>query len=214
MSFDGRNYNRHQTMGDANNSRSIRCLMPPRTGVSYVWEFLRWCLFFGVLALAWHFSPEIRQFVPKARAYVLQGAKALGHSEEPFPATGDVKWFVPRTEGAMAPLTIRGADNATKNIVVKLDDWNSGETIVLIPIRGGETAKLEIPLGRYRMTAASGAREGGMQMGLDAHEALKPIEFFRTATGISGVSIDLNGRFNGNLKMKPVNAISAFTRDW
>lgn len=114
----------------------------------------------------------------------------------------------------MAPLSIRGSENATKNIVVKLDDWNSGETIVVIPIRGGETAKLEVPFGRYRMTAASDARKGGMQMGRDAYEALEPIEFFRTSTGISGAMLDLNGRIDGNLKTKPVNAIAAFTRDW
>lgn len=82
------------------------------------------------------------------------------HASTPFPATGAVRWFTPvavNGVGDVAPLTITGLAEVGQHVVVKLDTWEAHAPIAMIPIRGGETATLQVPLGRYRISYAPNA---------------------------------------------------------
>ena len=56
-----------------------------------------------------------------------------------------------------APLTITGLAEAGRHVVVRLDTWEAHAPVVMIPIRSGETATLQVPLRRYRITYAPNA---------------------------------------------------------
>lgn len=78
----------------------------------------------------------------------------------PFPETGAVRWFIPAPANGVndtAPLTITGFAETGRHVVVRLDTWEAHAPIVMIPIRSGETATLQVPLGRYRITYAPNA---------------------------------------------------------
>lgn len=123
-----------------------------------------------------------------------------------FPRTGEVRWFIaPSNEpNGVAPLSITGSHDAGKNVIVRLDNWDTRAPVAMIPIRGGETASLQVPLGRYRlMYSANAAWHGEAKIFGDVQEAVDPLEFYRTGTQVMGHTVDLNSRLNGNMKTKP-----------
>lgn len=72
-------------------------------------------------------------------------------AKAPFPVTGAVRWFIPAPATGVndtAILTITGFAEAGRHVVVRLDTWEAHAPIVMIPIRSGETATLQVPLGR------------------------------------------------------------------
>ena len=73
----------------------------------------------------------------------------------------------------------------------------------MIPIRSGETATLQVPFGRYRITyAPNAAWQGEPKLLGEAQEGIEPLAFYRTGNQRVGHRIDLNGRLNGNLKIR------------
>lgn len=139
--------------------------------------------------------------VPQISAY-FQSRQA----KAPFPMTGAVRWFIPApANGAndLAPLTITGFAEAGRHAVVRLDTWEAHAPVVMIPIRSGETATLQVPLGRYRITyAPNTAWQGELKLLGETQEGIEPLEFYRTDNQRMGQRIDLNGRLNGNLKIR------------
>ena len=127
-------------------------------------------------------------------------------AKAPFPVTGAVRWFIPApANGAndTAQLTITGFAAAGRHAVVRLDTWEGHAPVVLIPIRSGETATLLVPLGRYRITyAPNAAWQGELKLLGEAQEGIEPLEFYRTGNQRMVHHIDLNGRLNGNLKIR------------
>lgn len=124
-----------------------------------------------------------------------------------FPPTGEVRWFIaPSNEpGGVAPLSITGSHDAGTNVIVRLDNWDTRAPVAMIPIRGGETAHIQIPLGRYRlMYSANAAWHGEAKIFGDVQEAVEPLEFYRTGAQVMGHTVELNSRLNGNMKTKPV----------
>ena len=126
---------------------------------------------------------------------------------QPFPPTGEARWYSQGVEKATAPLSITAPIRSGVHHVVRLDEWHSAKPVVLIPIRAGETAKVDIPLGRYRVTMASGSRWLGTEklfgVRSEVKEAIEPLEFYATPTGTMGHKIELEGRLNGNMPTKP-----------
>lgn len=126
---------------------------------------------------------------------------------QPFPPTGEARWYTGSSEPATAPLTIKAPTRSGMHHVVRLDEWHSGKPVVLIPIRAGETASLAVPLGRYRVTMASGSRWLGTEklFGLpgEVKQAVDPVVFYATPNGTMGQKIDLTGRLDGNMPTKP-----------
>ncbi|MEO8248311.1 MAG: hypothetical protein ABI589_02980, partial [Burkholderiales bacterium] len=115
---------------------------------------------------------------------------AFGHVLErrdakPFPATGDVLWYSNIQRAPLATLTLHAPSKSGRNFAVRLDDWNTGAPMALIPVRPGESSVTLVPLGRYRVTIARGSvwlgsaklfgRDGEMR------EGVYPLEFYRRA---------------------------------
>ena len=128
-----------------------------------------------------------------------------------FPETGDAHWYVNTgdlTERELAPLRIKGVRGGNPtNMVVRLDDWETKQPIVFIPVRAGETASVEIPLGRYRFVyATQSAWRGPLKLLGKVKEAQEPLDFYRTAKGTVGYTIDLHGRINGNMKSHGISS--------
>ena len=127
-------------------------------------------------------------------------------AKAPFPVTGAVRWFIPAPANGVndtAQLTITGFAEAGRHAVVRLDTWEAHAPVVMIPIRSGETATLQVPLGRYRITyAPNAAWQGELKLLGEAQEGIEPLEFYRTGNQRMGHHIDLNGRLNGNLKTR------------
>jgi hypothetical protein len=146
-----------------------------------------------------------------ARVPQVSGFFQLGQSSPQFPANGEARWFIPVSangSGALAPLTITGVTGIGRNIVVKLDIWDTHAPVVLIPIRGGESVTLQVPLGRYRITYAQNASwQSDLAFIGAVQEGVEPLDFYRSGNQIMGHRIDLNSQINGNLKTRSIRNI-------
>jgi len=122
-----------------------------------------------------------------------------------FPATGAVRWSIPTAPiGSVAPLVITGSIG--RNIVVKLDTWDTHIPIVMIPIRSGESVTLQVPLGRYLVTYAQNAIwQGEFKLTGEKKEVVAPLIFYQNGNQFVGNNIDLNERVNGNLEIRDAN---------
>lgn len=156
---------------------------------------------FVLIVLVLVISAMLLKRVPQISAYFQSR-----HAKAPFPVTGAVRWFIPAPANGVndtAPLTITGLAEAGRHAVVRLDTWEGHAPVVMIPIRSGETATLQVPLGRYRITyAPNAAWQGELKLLGEAQEGIEPLEFYRTGNQRMGHRIDLNGRLNGNLKTR------------
>lgn len=126
-----------------------------------------------------------------------------------FPASGDAYWYAHVDPAASARLTIRAPTGAVgDNYVVRLSEWETRRATVLVPIRPGETATVQVPLGRYRVAIANGRRWLGPErlFGLSSNlrEAVDPMEFYRVGNVTTGHTISLDSTMNGNMPTQPV----------
>lgn len=76
----------------------------------------------------------------------------FNHPPQATPPNGEVYWYV--RGAAEAPFEIR--TEGSSDYYVKLKDANSKRDILGIFIRGGERVEIEVPLGNYSLTYASG----------------------------------------------------------
>ena len=124
----------------------------------------------------------------------------------PFPASGQVHWYIDHPSGPLAPLTVKAPNNTDAYFVVQLDQWDARTPVAMIPVRGGDVAQVQVPLGRYRVTIAKGSRWKGPGRLFAAteysKEAVHPLEFFRVDNQINGQIIQLE-TFNGNMETIP-----------
>ncbi|MBZ8142797.1 hypothetical protein CLD22_23240 [Rubrivivax gelatinosus] len=124
---------------------------------------------------------------------------------QPFPPTGTVHWYVALPDVPMAPLTLQ-APAGRSHYTVRLDDWVSGAPLALIPVRAGETARLQVPLGRYRVTVAKGLAWQGVDASFGYRsrhqQSTQPLEFYRIGNQTFGHTITLE-TLAGNLPMAP-----------
>lgn len=135
--------------------------------------------------------------------YVLLPAGSM-----PFPMSGQTLWYVPQKSDQGAPLTISAPSRGAAYYAVRLHEAGSGRLVGLIPLRLGETVKVEVPLGQYEMTFASGTWWYGPDklFGLtgELKKAIKVFHFYRTNNQIMGHTVDLSNRFDGNLPTRPL----------
>lgn len=129
---------------------------------------------------------------------------------EPFPPTGQVRWFVPEPgPSEVAPLTIIAPSDRNLNYAVKLADWRSGKMVALVPIRQGETANLKVPLGEYRISIAEGKNWQGTERLFgrsgEVRDAVAPMHFYSAEGQRHGHTIHLAKRINGNMEMRPAS---------
>ena len=128
-------------------------------------------------------------------------------SSSPFPETGTVHWYTTPAEPARATFSVGAPAKSNLQYVVRLDDWASGKPVLLVPVRAGETARVEVPLGRYRATIIKGRNwQGpGRYFGTDSQiiETVHPVEFYRVGNTVTGFSIQLDSGPTGNLETQP-----------
>ena len=134
--------------------------------------------------------------------YLLEFRRTL-----PFPATGDVHWYIGTEQPRVARLTLRARPSSTRYSVVLLDDWATGAPVAMIPVRAGETAVTLVPLGRYRMTIAKGTDWQGpgrlFGVGGSNRVVVDPMAFYRRGNQVIGHEIDLEVPAAGNLETAP-----------
>jgi hypothetical protein len=126
----------------------------------------------------------------------------------PFPATGDVHWYVGNERPRVARLTLRARESSThRYFAVTLEDWATRAPVAMIPVRAGESSVTLLPLGRYRMTIAKGSVWMGpdRRFGVtgDSKVVVHPVEFYQRGNQTFGHAIDLEVPFVGNLEMAP-----------
>lgn len=142
-----------------------------------------------------------------ATVFVVVKYGVLAASAQPFPPSGAVLWYVAVNDGQTAPLTITAPPTGDGLHAVRVDLAEGGPTIALIPLRRGERVKVEIPLGRYEMTFASGERWLGPEdlfgMTGEKRKANKIFHFYRSGNQTMGHQIDLTKRLDGNLTTRP-----------
>lgn len=128
------------------------------------------------------------------------------HAAEQFPMTAQARWFIPPVDNAQAgtaKFTINGLHDTGRHSVLRLENWETRQPVVIIPIRANETAVLQVPLGRYRVTYANNAAwQRDFKLTGEVREAVEPLEFYRSGNQTFGHRIDLNKRVNGNMKTR------------
>jgi len=126
----------------------------------------------------------------------------------PFPGSGEAIWYVEPTSPPVAMLRLSAIKQPKKHFAVRLDEWDSGRPVLLVHVRGGESAVTLVPLGRYRVTIAKGTRWQGSSklFGMlgEVNEATYPLDFVRQGNQISGHRVELEVPFNGNMDVRPV----------
>jgi hypothetical protein len=134
---------------------------------------------------------------------------SLRISKAPFPVTDDVRWFTTHSykdDKQTGRLEITGLNDPSKNSVVRLDDWETHQPVVLIPIRGNEVAVLNIPFGRYRVIYTEDAVwRSDFSLADNSREIIDPMDFYLEDNRIVGHTLNLNGRINGNVRTKNPN---------
>jgi hypothetical protein len=126
----------------------------------------------------------------------------------PLPTSGEAIWYAEPTSPPLAMLRLSAINQPKKHFAVRLDEWGSGRPVVLVHVRGGESAVTLVPLGRYRVTLAKGTRWQGSSklFGMlgEVSEATYPLDFVKQGSQISGHRIELEVPFNGNMDVRPV----------
>lgn len=126
----------------------------------------------------------------------------------PFPVSGQILWFIPPAKGAGAPFSVTAPNRGNAFYVVSVNEVSTGRMVGLVPLRRGETVKVEVPLGQYEMTFASGSHWYGPEklfgfLG-EKKKAVKTFNFYRSGNVISGNSVNLTDRIDGNLQTRAV----------
>ncbi|NLW90254.1 MAG: J domain-containing protein [Syntrophomonadaceae bacterium] len=123
-----------------------------------------------------------------------------------LPPTGKIASF--SNADSLAPLKISGAPGV--NYYIKLVDNNTGQTMVTIFLRAGETVQTKIPLGTYKMRTAQGdtwyGKEAYFGPETQFTETTESIEFYRTDFQIMGQVITLQSRQDGNLHTEAIRS--------
>lgn len=109
----------------------------------------------------------------------------------------------------IAPLSIR-TSAGEESYFVKVVDAYSQNSIITLFVHGGQTLKVNIPLGTYRIKYATGKTWYGEQHMFGPNtrysEADKTFTFSVNGDQISGYTIELIKQVNGNLRTKSLSA--------
>lgn len=125
-----------------------------------------------------------------------------------LPPTGKLKENRIAVMGYAAPLTILTRANEY-HYFVKLVDWTEGTTEMTYFIRSGETLKVGIPLGSYKIKYAAGQQWYGESLLFGPEtiysEADNKFDFALHDNNLSGYTVELILQPNGNLRTKRIS---------
>jgi hypothetical protein len=142
-------------------------------------------------------------------AFLFKAARDYVNAREavPFPDSGAVHWYTVPTDPGRSQLTVTAPSGSRLQYAVRLNDWDSGKPVLLVPVRAGDTARVDVPLGRYRVTIIRGRnwRGPGRYFGTDARtdETVYPLEFYRVDNSTTGHTLKLDADPAGNLETRP-----------
>lgn len=121
------------------------------------------------------------------------------------PPTGEVQRL--NSETGIAPLEI--SSSSGENYVVKLTNADSGEDVLTIFVRGGQTEKVDVPLGNYVVKYASGEKWYGYKhlFGPSTHysKADRTFTFSKNGSQVNGYTITLYKVKDGNLHTSQIS---------
>ncbi|PEN14807.1 hypothetical protein CRI94_00485 [Longibacter salinarum] len=125
---------------------------------------------------------------------------------QPLPRSGDVKRY--HTGRAVAPLEIRTRaverDYADRHYFVKITDYETDRRIATAFVRGGDTTKISVPLGTFRLKYATGETWYGENLHFGPEtvysEADQALYFADQGNQYSGYTVELFLQRNGNLR--------------
>ena len=121
------------------------------------------------------------------------------------PPSGEVQRF--NSETGIAPLEISSSSGG--NYVVKLTDADSGQDVLSIFVRGGQTEKVDVPLGNYLIKYASGEKWYGYKhlFGPSTHysKADRTFTFSKNGSEVNGYTIKLYKVKDGNLHTSQIS---------
>ena len=122
-----------------------------------------------------------------------------------MPYSGKTQSFT--NESKVAPLTID--TSAGSNYLVKIVDYYSKQEVMTVFVQGGDSRKIQVPLGVYEIKYASGEKWYGYQhlFGDDTSysKAENSFKFEDTGYQITGYTITLYRVSNGNLRTSHIN---------
>lgn len=122
------------------------------------------------------------------------------------PAQGVFRYY--GTEPRVAPLRIKTA-YGPENYFIKVVDASDARPIITFFVKGGETYEARVPLGEVRVKYASGETWFGENalFGPETRysQADHVFAFERTASGLSGYTIELIKQVDGNLTTKSID---------
>lgn len=120
---------------------------------------------------------------------------------QPLPQNGDVNRY--HENRAVAPLEIRtrGVD---RHYFVKITDYQTDRPIATVFVRGGESTKISVPLGTFRLKYATGETWYGERLHFGPETSYSEADqaFYFTDQGnqYSGYTVELFLQTNGNLR--------------
>lgn len=143
-------------------------------------------------------------------AALLVAARYVGdlRHRQPFPATGETRWYTASVAPSFASLSITAPKRIpSTDYLVLFNTWEGNVPVAAIPVRNAETAVLKFPLGRYRMVIVKGwlwqGHDRRFGMGTNQREAVHPLEFSRSGNRWNGHTIELDKDMFGNLETRP-----------
>jgi hypothetical protein len=136
-------------------------------------------------------------------ALAFAGGKALVERNGiPFPTSGKAFWYV-EAHTTEARFTVTAPAKPQRLYAVRLDDATSGQPVVMVPLRSGETHEVKVPFGRFKVTMASGSTWFGPDrlFGLlgEHKKSVNDLHFYRTDDSVMGHHVDLAKRLDGNM---------------
>lgn len=121
-----------------------------------------------------------------------------------FPGTGDV-YVTPFADmsGEQSTFGVRVPSDDSRNYVVLLHDVQLGRDVLGVFVRSGESTRVPVPAGRYRVRAASGTDWFGMEDLFGVRTRVEEVRDIMEATPKLGTGIAFTRRIDGDLPTDP-----------
>lgn len=132
--------------------------------------------------------------------------QSFNQPEQALPFSGNVTSY--SSQQKVAPLSINTSSGT--NYLVKLKDAHTGNPVMTIFIRSGDSVEVLVPLGSYEITYASGKNWYGYDYLFGPETIYSKAEslftFSDSGYQINGYTITLYSVSNGNLKTTNINS--------
>jgi hypothetical protein len=150
--------------------------------------------------------------VPAAQTPIYQTPQEPRFNEPvlQLPATGEVRALWKQSaDTVLAPLSVVTA-TGSPNYYVKVVDWQTHKLLLVLFVRSGETASVEIPVGSYELRYGAGEKWYGetVLFGQETTyaKADKRLEFRIDGEQAVGHTVELIKQLNGNLRETAIRA--------